>query len=70
MVEKLRKQHCELKVVERSAKKGDIVNINFEGFIKNKPFEGGSAEKYNLELGSKNFIDGFEDGLIDKSTGE
>ena len=70
MVEKLRKQHCELKVVERSAKNGDVVNINFEGFIDNKPFEGGSAENYNLELGVKSFIDGFEDGLIDKSTGE
>ncbi len=70
MVEKLRKQHCELKIVERAAKNGDVVNINFEGFIDNKPFEGGSAENYNLELGIKSFIDGFEDGLIDKSTGE
>jgi len=70
MVEKLRKQHCELKIVDRAAKNGDVVNINFEGFIDNKPFEGGSAENYNLELGIKSFIDGFEDGLIDKSTGE
>ena len=70
MVEKLRRQHCELDVVERAAKHGDIVNINFEGFINNKPFEGGSAENYNLELGTKSFIDGFEDGLISKSAGE
>tara|TARA_B100001250_G_scaffold97757_1_gene82043 strand:- start:1553 stop:2869 length:1317 start_codon:yes stop_codon:yes gene_type:complete len=70
MIEKLRKQHCELNVVERSARNGDIININFEGFIDNKPFEGGSAENYNLELGVKSFIDGFEDGLIDKTTGE
>jgi len=70
MVEKLRKQHCELEVVERSAKHGDVVNINFEGFINNEAFEGGSAENYNLELGAKSFIDGFEDGLISKSTGE
>jgi len=70
MIEKLRKQHCKLEVVERSAKIGDIVNINFEGFINNEPFEGGSAENYNLELGTRSFIDGFEDGLTNKSTGE
>ena len=70
MIEKLRKQHCKLEAVERSAKIGDIVNINFEGFINNEPFEGGSAENYNLELGTRSFIDGFEDGLTNKSTGE
>ena len=70
MIEKLRKQHCKLEAVERSTKIGDIVNINFEGFINNEPFEGGSAENYNLELGTRSFIDGFEDGLTNKSTGE
>ena len=70
MIEKLRKQYSKLEVVERVSKKGDIININFEGFIDNKPFEGSKAENYNLELGAKSFIDGFEDGLIDKSKGE
>ena len=70
MVEKLRKQHRNLEVVERAAKKGDIVNIDFEGFIDDKPFEGGDAKNYNLELGAKSFIDGFEDGLINKSAEE
>ena len=70
MIEKLRKQHGELEVVGRAAKTGDIVNIDFEGFIDNKIFEGGKAENYNLELGTKSFIDGFEDGLIGKSKGE
>ena len=70
MIEKLRKQHGELEIVERVAKKGDTVNIDFEGFIDNKIFEGGKAENYNLELGAQSFIDGFEDGLIGKSKGE
>ena len=70
MVEKLRTQHRKLEVVERAAKKGDIVNIDFEGFIDDKPFEGGDAKNYNLELGAKSFIDGFEDGLINKSAEE
>ena len=59
-----------LKSVDRAAKKGDVVNINFEGFIDGKPFDDGKAENYNLELGLKSFIEGFEDGLIGKSPGE
>ena len=70
MIEKLRKQHGKLEVVERSSKQGDVVNVNFEGFIDSEPFEGGKAENYNLELGAKSFIDGFEDGLIGKSAAE
>jgi trigger factor len=70
MIEMLRKQRRELKPVERSAKEGDSVNINFEGFIDGKAFEGGKAENHDLELGSKGFIEGFEDGLIGKSAGD
>ncbi len=70
MIEMLRQQRRELKPVERAAKKGDIVNINFEGFIDGESFEGGKAENHDLELGSKGFIEGFEDGLVGKSAGE
>ena len=70
MIEKLRKQHHELKSVDRAAKNGDVININFEGFIDGKPFDGGKAENYNLELGLNSFIEGFEDGLIGKSPEE
>ncbi len=70
MIETLRKQRRELKPVERVAQNGDVVNINFEGFIDGEAFEGGKAENYNLELGSKGFIEGFEDGLIGKSAEE
>jgi trigger factor len=70
MIEMLRKQRRELKPVERASKEGDIVNINFEGFIDGVAFEGGKAENHDLELGSKNFIEGFEEGLVGKSAGD
>lgn len=70
MIDTLRKQRRELKPVERAAQNGDVININFEGFIDGEAFEGGKAENYNLELGSKGFIEGFEDGLIGKAAGE
>ncbi len=70
MIEMLRKQRRELKPVERAAKEGDIININFEGFIDGAAFEGGKAENHDLELGSKNFIEGFEEGLVGKSAGD
>ena len=70
MIEALRKQQKELKVVERAAEEGDTVNINFAGFLDNKPFEGGKAENYSLELGSGSFIDGFESGLIGVVSGD
>ena len=70
MIDILRKQRRELKAVERAAQDGDIVDINFEGFIDGEAFEGGKAENYQLELGSKSFIEGFEDGIIGKSADE
>lgn len=70
MIEMLRKQRRELKPVERASKDGDIVNINFEGFMDGVAFEGGKAENHDLELGSKNFIEGFEEGLVGKSAGD
>lgn len=56
--------------VERESKKDDIVDINFEGFVDNVAFKGGKAEKYQLTLGSKSFIDTFEDQLIGKKAGD
>jgi len=49
---------------------GDIVNIDFEGFLDGVAFEGGKGEKYDLELGSNSFISGFEDALIGYSKGD
>ncbi len=57
--------------VERKAKKGDTVNIDFEGFMDGKAFEGGKGENHDLELGSGQFIPGFEDQLVGvKAEGE
>ena len=50
--------------VEREIKDGDIAVIDFEGFIDDKPFEGGKGEKYSLNIGSHSFIDNFEEQLI------
>ncbi|MDY5615405.1 MAG: trigger factor, partial [Helicobacter sp.] len=48
----------------RKLKDGEYAKINFEGFIDGEPFEGGKAENYLLKIGSKSFIEGFEDQLI------
>lgn len=49
---------------------GDTVNIDYTGKVNGKEFDGGSAEGYNLIIGSGSFIDGFESGLIGKKVGD
>ena len=56
--------------VDRAAKEGDIVNIDFKGTKDGEAFEGGSAEDQDLELGSGKMIEGFESGLIGAKKGE
>lgn len=48
---------------------GDIVNIDYRGLLDGEAFDGGTAQGYNLEIGSGTFIDGFEDQLIGKELG-
>jgi trigger factor len=55
---------------DAQAKEGDTVNIDFEGFLDGEAFEGGKAEGFDLKLGSKQFIPGFEDQLIGVKKGE
>lgn len=57
-------------VEDRAAAKGDTVVIDFEGFQDGKAFEGGKAEGHSLELGSGQFIPGFEDQIIGKNIGD
>lgn len=57
-------------VENRAAKKGDTAVIDFEGFMDGVAFEGGKGENHNLELGSGQFIDGFEDQIVGKKTGD
>ena len=56
--------------VEREAKNGDTVVIDFEGFKDGVPFEGGKAEGYSLELGSGSFIPGFEEQVVGLKAGD
>ena len=56
--------------VDRAAKDGDIVNIDYKGTKDGEAFDGGTAEGTDLTLGSKTMIDGFEDGLIGAKKGE
>lgn len=57
-------------VTDRSAQRGDIVNIDFEGKLDGVAFEGGSAQGFDLTIGAGGFIDGFEDGIIGMEVGE
>lgn len=52
-------------VTERAVMTGDVVNIDYVGTKDGIAFEGGTAQGYNLEIGSGSFIDGFEDGFED-----
>ena len=56
--------------VERKVKKGDVANIDYEGFDNGKPFDGGKGEGYDLEIGSGSFVPGFEDQIIGMKAGE
>ena len=57
-------------ITDRALQEGDIANIDFEGFVDDKAFEGGKAEGYNLEIGSKAFIPGFEEQLVGMRIGD
>ena len=55
---------------EGTVENGDVANIDYEGKLNGKAFDGGTAEGYDLTIGSGSFIDGFEDGLIGKKIGD
>lgn len=55
---------------DRAIKKGDIAVFDFLGLMDGKEFEGGKAENYELEIGSGQFIPGFEDGMLGLKAGE
>ncbi len=60
----------EVKDANHKIAKGDIVNFNFVGKIDGKEFEGGKADHYDLEIGSKMFIEGFEEQMIGLKVGD
>ena len=57
-------------VEDRPVEKGDIVNIDFEGFLNGEPFDGGKSDSFDLEIGSGSFVPGFEDQLVGMNAGE
>ncbi|PRY65499.1 trigger factor [Vreelandella songnenensis] len=70
MIETLRKQNADWQETDAAAADGDQVTIDFQGFIGDEPFEGGSAEGHALVIGSNSFIPGFEEQLIGAKAGE
>ena len=60
----------ENQVKDRAVKDGDVVNIDYVGTVDGEEFDGGSAEGYNLTIGSGSFIDDFEDQLIGHKPGD
>ncbi len=63
MIDTLREQRLVYAETDRAAAEKDQVNLDFEGFLEDEPFEGGNAEGTDLVLGSGSMIPGFEDGL-------
>ena len=70
-IDRILKQHAELEVVEgESLQNGYTAIFDFEGSVNGVPFEGGKAENYTLEIGSGNFIPGFEEQMVGMNVGE
>lgn len=69
-LERERKNLAELVVKEDAAELGDTVVIDFLGSIDDVEFDGGKGDNFSLELGSGQFIPGFEDQLVGKKAGE
>ena len=70
MIGTLREQRLVYAETDRAAAEKDQVNLDFEGFLEDEPFEGGKAEGTDLVLGSGSMIPGFEDGLTGLKAGE
>lgn len=70
MIESLRKQRRTWTEVNRQAREGDQLNIDFVGTMDGEAFAGGSAEGTTLELGSGRMIEGFETGLLKSKAGD
>ncbi|MBP5750080.1 MAG: FKBP-type peptidyl-prolyl cis-trans isomerase, partial [Firmicutes bacterium] len=70
-IKTLLNSHIETKEVSgRAAQLGDVVNIDYEGYMDGEQFEGGTGNNPSLELGSGSFIDGFEDGIVGHEVGD
>ncbi len=70
IIERMQKGFAEKKEVKRAAKDGDEVVIDFVGKLDGEAFDGGTAKDYTLEIGSSQFIDGFEEGVVGHKAGD
>lgn len=66
----VQKRNARMILVERPAKEGDTVLFDYAGFVGDEQFEGGTAERQELVLGSGMFIPGFEEQLVGATPGE
>lgn len=69
-IDRMRERNARIVTKEGKAENGDITDIDFEGFIDDKAFEGGKAEHFSLTLGSGQFIPGFEEQIVGHEAGE
>ena len=70
-IDSMLESHAEMVVKdEGKVEEGDIVNLDFDGYVGGEQFEGGKAEGYDLEIGSGSFIPGFEEQVIGLENGE
>lgn len=69
-MENARDKQARIIDIDETAKNGDIVNIDFVGSVDGVKFDGGSAQDYDLTLGSGSFIPGFEDQLVGAKKGD
>ena len=69
-IKALQKRNARMILVERPAKEGDTVLLDYSGFVGDEQFEGGTAERQELKLGSGMFIPGFEEQLVGATPGE
>jgi len=69
-MEALRSRNARLVLADRPVKEGDMILLDYMGFVGDVAFEGGTAERYQLKIGSNSFIPGFEEQLIDAVVGE
>lgn len=70
-IERVRARNSRMiEITDRAAAMGDTANIDFDGYVDGKAFDGGKGEKFDLVLGSGSFIPGFEDQVVGHSVGD
>ena len=66
----IQNRYCHFHETSRASQEGDRVDIDFDGTLDGETFEGNSAKNFQLEIGSKSMIPGFEDQIIGKKSGD